>query len=377
MNSRKVLKNALWAVSLLLASSAAALGQNGPAAGAATSASGGVFLPSLFETADRPPSPAACDDVALGPACPAGWTASAEFIILERIGTSNQTLVSTYPGVPDPTTQFIVGQGADQVHSSDLSQGFAGGPKLGLRRRGDGRCGLEASCFFIDGWNEAAGVPSAADVTPVFVAPGGFVQTTDSPSQIMHWAYATRLYNAEINARWELCPRVTVLAGLRWVGLWEDLAGTMSDPYRHSPFWETKTRNNLIGLQLGEQWKLFDRGRFSIDGLVKAGLFANIADEETGVSIYRIVHWESASTNHAAFLGEIGLRCTYQVTERLALTAGYQAMWLEGVATAPAQIPRTMSAAPSFFDVRVWSAGIDSTSGVFYHGATAGLEYSF
>ena len=61
----------------------------------------------------------------------------------------------------------------------------------------------------------------------VFTAPGDFVQWTDYPDQAMAWSYATRLYNAELNVRWELCPRVTMLAGFRWVNLREDLQGTL------------------------------------------------------------------------------------------------------------------------------------------------------
>ena len=38
------------------------------------------------------------------------------------------------------------------------------------------------------------------------------------------------------------------------------------------------TRNNLYGFQIGADGKLFERGRFSIDGLVKAGIFDNDAE---------------------------------------------------------------------------------------------------
>ena len=124
-----------------------------------------------------------------------------------------------------------------------------------------------------------------------------------------------------------------------------------------------------------QDWKLLNCGRFSIDGLVKAGIFDNNADETTEVSIYRTVYGESASTNHAAFLGEIGLQCKYQVTDRLLLKAGYEALWLQGVALAPGQIPQTLSHVTPVTDVYVQALGIDSGSGVFYHGATAGLEY--
>ena len=294
---------------------------------------------------------------------------------MERIGTVNQTLVSTYPVVAPPSSpsQLIVGQGTERLNSDDLFQGFAGGPKIGLMCHGDDGYDWEFSFFQLDSWNSARSVaPNGA--TPVFTAPGNFVQTTDNPSQDMGWDYATRLYNAEINVRWDLCSRLTMLAGLRWVNLWEDLRATIEPSNRTSPFWDTKTCNNLYGLQLGEDWKMLNRGPFSMDGLVKAAIFDNVADETTGVSIYRTVYGESASSNQAAFLGEIDLQCKYQVSQRLLLKLGYEAMWLQGVALAPGQIPETIS---HITPVSVQALGVDSRSGVFFQGATAGLEYSF
>ena len=192
----------------------------------------------------------------------------------------------------------------------------------------------------------------------------------------MAWAYATRLYNAELNVRWDLCSRVTMLAGFRWGDLGEDLQGTIVPSDRTAPFWDTTTRNNLYGFQLGADWKIWSCGRFSINGVVKAGIFDNDAEETTGVSIYRKVYWESAATNRAAFLGEIDVQCKYQVTPRLSLKAGYEAIWLQGVALAPAQIPETVSHGSSL-PIYVQALGVESGSGVFFHGATAGLEYSF
>ena len=85
-----------------------------------------------------------------------------------------------------------------------------------------------------------------------------------------------------------------------------------------------------------------ERGRFSIDGLVKAGIFDNNAEETTAVSVIpKQVRSASASTNHAAFVGETGLQCKYQVTKGLLLRAGYEVIWLEGVALAPGQIQET------------------------------------
>ena len=95
----------------------------------------------------------------------------------------------------------------------------------------------------------------------------------------------------------------------------------------------------------------------------------------SNVSIYRIVFPESASTNHAAFLGEIDLECRYQVSPRLSLKLAYQALWLEGVALAPGQIQETHCHVT--VPVYVQALGIDSRFGVAYQGVAAGIEYAF
>ena len=290
------------------------------------------------------------------------------------MGTANQSLVTTYPVAPPPKpSQLVVGSETERLNSNDLSQGFAGGPRLGLIGHGNGDYDLEFSFFGIDDWSNAKCIPPNGS-SPVFTAPGDFLQTTDHTNQGMAWSYATRLYNAELNVRWDLCPRVTMLAGFRWLNLGENLQGTLP-PERSVPFWDTSTTNNLYGLQIGEDWKMLNCGCFSVNGLVKAGIFDNCANETTGVSIYRIVRWESASINEAAFVGEIGLQCKYQVTQRLSLKLGYEAIWLQNVASAPGQIQETLSHVTR--PVNVQALGVDSGSGVFFHGATAGLEYGF
>lgn len=204
--------------------------------------------------------------------------------------------------------------------------------------------------------------------------PGGFLQTQDG-YQSMAWDYATKLNNLEFNARWNPCCALTLLAGLRWVELRENLQGTLTPPTFswEPPFWNTDARNNLYGFQVGADGKLLDSGRISIDGLVKAGIYDNQAEEATGVSIFKATRLSYASTNHAAFVGEIGLQCKYQITDRLAATAGYQAIWLDGVALAPAQIDQTVTIPLDIVVVR----GVNCDGGVFYHGATVGLEYAF
>ena len=135
-----------------------------------------------------------------------------------------------------------------------------------------------------------------------------------------------------------------MLAGFRWVNLGEKLVAALKPPTvpRNAPFWDTTTTNNLYGFQIGADGKIWERGRFSLDGLVKAGIYDNDAEETTGVSVIaKQVRQASTSTNHAAFVGETGLQCKYQVSERLLLRPATKRSGCEGVALAPGQIQET------------------------------------
>ena len=334
-------------------------------------------LPSSPETAVEPSQGAGFPDLGFGqPRYRPQWTATAEFIILDRIGSAAYPLVSTVPASQSPRDP-----GTEVLNARDLHQGFSGGPRLDLIHHGDQDADLEVVYFQIDGWDGYRGIGPTPDDWLVMKAPGGFLQAQDDKvTQKMAWGYASRLDNAEVNVRGNLSGRVTVLAGFRWVNLSEDLVGILTPPteYGKGSFWDAQTKNNLYGFQIGMDAKLLERNRFSVGSVLKAGIFDNHVEEATSVRMARIQYGESTSTDHVAFVGEIGVQCKYQVTQRISLKAGYEVIWLQGVALAPGQIAETSchySAIPQ--ETYVEALGINCSSGVFYHGATAGLEYSF
>ena len=389
MNSCNLFAAVICAVLVWTTSSAAAQGPNDPADNRGLTGTGEDSPPSFSGTmADQS-------------SCRPRWTASADYIILNRSGGTNQTLVERVPGtpphhrVPGSTTfgELFSTPGVEALNGNDFRQGFCGGPRVGLIRHGDGGYDCELSYFQVDGWHsDRAVVPDNPDDCLVMRAPGqwlspamtpggwpGWIQTNQSSTQAMTWEYATQLHNAEFNVRWNPSCPVTMLAGFRWVNLRENLVGALSPPTisTEPPFWNTTTSNNLFGFQIGADTKILERGRFSIDGLVKAGIYDNNAEQATAVSVIaKQVSSASATTNHAAFVGETGLQCKYQLTNRLLLRAGYQLIWLEGVALAPGQIQETYTTT-KVFDNSVHALGINCSSGVFCHGATVGSEYSF
>jgi hypothetical protein len=239
-------------------------------------------------------------------------------------------------------------------------------------------------------------------------APGAFWQTQDFAYQGMAWKDATNLYGAEANGRLDLSPGVTVLGGLRWLQLNDTLVGwltpadriepnwkgpclgqspppcALSDvssgnpPWTYPafpPFWTAKTQNNLYGAQVGVDAKLLEVGRFSIDGLIKAGVFDNNATQSALVSMEKRLFPTQAAVNRAAFVSEAELQAKYQLAKGLALKVGYEALWLDGVALAPGQIRETYSTAPPTVTAR--ALGVNTGSNVLFQGVTVGLESSF
>jgi opacity protein-like surface antigen len=306
------------------------------------------------------------------------WTVSTEAIVLERAGGGvSRALIERVPGSV-PFGQVPNASGVEVFNSSQFQQGFSAGPKVGLIYHGDSGYGAELSYFniFNQSSTKAIGPDNPADWL-VMWGPAPFWQTQDFTNQAMAWGATTNLFSAEANGRLDLNSRVTVLAGFRWLQLNDNLLGWLSPTAGLPPFWNTSTVNNLYGAQIGVEGKILEYGRFSLDGLIKIGLFDDNAVQSTGVSLEKVVYPSKASGNHAAFVSESGLRLKYQVTGGLALKAGYELLWFDGVALAPGQIQETIATEHLLPPSTVQALGVNSGSNVLFQGFTAGFEYSF
>ena len=106
----------------------------------------------------------------------------------------------------------------------------------------------------------------------------------------------------------------------------EEIAGTFS------------TVNQLWGGQVGVEGLLFgkrDQG-FSVDGVVKLGIFHNRIHNKTHEVHYVNTAFDDAfsdseSKSKNMFLSELGVNANYAFTKNIAMTLGYQLLYLSHV----------------------------------------------
>ncbi len=311
--------------------------------------------------------------------CGCYWTASADILLLHRSASGSQPLLF------DPLSQTYL------VNSSDMAFPWAAGPRASVIAHNLYGFDLEASFFAIDSWTASADFPTSSlpagfaflSVDSVFQGMGG-IPVTDA-----RFTERSQLYNGELNLRQQINNSVTLLAGFRWVELYDSYqaqGNTFSDgAFTHS----VRAFNHMYGFQLGTDVALFQQNsgysqfgqttviqdqpsRFRINGILKAGIFANTASQESEYSNPSGLgdFTAQAAGKHPTFLGEAGVVATYQLGTHVALHGGYQVMYVDGVALASRQISSTDLITTQF-------ATIETAGSVLYHGANAGLEFTW
>jgi hypothetical protein len=273
--------------------------------------------------------------------CAPLWTLRADELVLQRGGTRDQTL-------------FRNAAGADVLNSEDdLRFPVAVGFQIsGIHQIREDRS-VEVGYFQLDGWQANNNVPDATNM--ITDNKGDQIAVTGASAR-----YTSAIYLGEVNVRQQVTDWFTVLGGMRLGELDERYsAGGAGGTLHNNAF------NHLYGGQVGADLEVYNDGTWRLNGLCKAGLFANYVNQNSSDGTTAL----AASDQRTAFLGEVGTTLTYQVNEHFAVRAICQATWLQGVALAPEQ-----ARANDFGGV---TAGVDATGSLFYYGGGVGCELKF
>lgn len=160
------------------------------------------------------------------------------------------------------------------------------------------------------------------------------------------------------------------LAGFRWAGLTEAAALTLTQPGGLADTYAVRTNNNLFAGQLGFKGRA-DWGLWALDGWLKAGLAgtavsqaqAPIVEASTGY-VYRPGRF--ASTADVGGIFDIDVAVSRRIAENWALRAGWNSIWLTGVALASNQF--------DFSNAGTAGTGVAHGGTFWVNGVTLGVE---
>jgi hypothetical protein len=298
------------------------------------------------------------------------WYADLETFVLHRNRADSIKLLEE--GSPNPLPRTVR---PSFLSTDELDFDYDFGPRFAIGRRFDTCRSLELSYFGLHDWDASAGHAGAEGDVPF-----DSNYTTDfDGATIVTAHYSSEVHNVELNYTVDYCcSAITPLVGFRYFNLNEDFTLRVTDDVLSSTTqFETSdyridTENHLVGFQLGG---LLDRrvtNCFSWYLVGKAGAYVNIARQSTlmrDVGNTVVLRDFTDHEDEFAFIGEVGLFCSYQVSRHMALIAGYQVIVVDGLALAPEQLDFTTT--PSS------GSGLNDNGTLIFDGARAGLRIIF
>lgn len=304
------------------------------------------------------------------------WNVLADFLMLKR----NQS-----HSVP-----FATLNNNERVVLATRVQDFPFRPamRLGLGVPLSPRMRVEGLYFGLVNWTETAAV---RDNTANAIGGTGnlFSRLSDfgNPAStaldynsLASFAYYSALDNGEFNLRHRLPTppyvEASLLVGGRYISVRERLSfGTSSNIPTHNLV-ETRTINDLVGLQIGAALNCPVHFGWWFQGEIKGVLLQNNASQAT-----QYTHTDSSgavttylgnkSNKFATYAGDLSLMLSYQVTPNIVTRFGYQAFWFDGLALASQNVERNINI------LTLGPAQLLHGGRVVYHGPHVGITFGW
>ena len=168
------------------------------------------------------------------------------------------------------------------------------------------------------------------------------------------------------------CSSIEWFAGVRYLDIGDTLgiaAERRENGGVENGSYDVRADNQLIGGQLGARLRC-TVNRFGWELTGKAGAYSNDANQTQSVidfPSFPLRPTTSTQGYHTAFVGEINLSGIYRLTDVWSAKAGYNAIWVQGLAMSPDQLDFNFATSPS-------GNQLHSSGGLLLHGVNVGLE---
>ena len=284
---------------------------------------------------------------------------------------------SNQPIVVDPNTSTTF------LSTSDLNSNFNPGLQATVGMRLCGGRAVEFDYFGLYGGNASA-VAVSPDPNAFLIFPDNLAGNVFVDMDRAQVDYSSALNSFAVNLPCccgccdecccgdVRCRSFEWFAGFRYLNLNQRLnisaQRTVAGAVEEGTY-NIRTTNNLYGAQLGARLRRTS-GRLGWEAGGFAGIFGNDASQTQSVTDFPnfpLRPTVSSSGGRVSFVGGANLSALYSLTNVWNLRAGYNVLWIEGVALAPDQLDFNFATAPS-------GNQLHSGGGMFLHGVNVGLE---
>ncbi len=298
-----------------------------------------------------------CDSLPVAKTTLPTWWMSADVLFLYRTQNNRTTMVVDENNALAPV-----------LTGSELSFGMAAGPRLATGWTWKSGYTAELVYFGMNNWASQATATGNNNLS----IPGdlGLATFDFFAADRMEVTYDSSIQNVEANL-WSPRAGMEWLTGLRHFSVIENFKIASFDVDTYKSDYQIQTNNQFYGSQIGVR-KRWTRKGLSFAPEAKFGLFGNANNQHSlvrDVDNSKVLRDVTASSSIVSSLSELRLVGDAAITNNFKLTFGYNLIWLTGVAQAPYQLDFTYNDSSSDF--------VDDNHSIFYHGANAGLNWSW
>lgn len=322
---------------------------------------------------------------------------SGEALFLKRSGGKDRVL---WTG-PDGTGNDVPANGPVWLRSGDLNDGFAPGFRIagGLRLRPG--LWLVADVMYIR-WSESRTRNSTNNAGEInWPWPLNDWPSASDGSRDAKVEYSSNLLSVGFKAKYRVNRWLTIFGGPRYYRLAENLDmrscdinddigttcsvgnfGTGTDQGQYL----ITTSNNLIGGEIGATAKFRVIRRLYVAFTGTVGAFGNyvtsnqtLTDQSLGdnqAPVDRLGRDQGQSKAQFSFVGTAKLRVFYKINYWLTVFAGYQMIYMTGLATAPSQLDFSLTDAEGVTNggPPTSTTSLRASDNLIFHGGLAGIK---
>lgn len=265
-----------------------------------------------------------------------------------------------------------IGSRPTLLTTDGLDYDTAWGPRITLACQSGCQQHCEITYYGLQHWSTEETLTST---TTPFNLSIPFDETIDSNFdgvEQFRTSQSSDLHNLELNHfNDDCCLCLKPMYGLRYFNLRDEIDLHLYEGDGRVGRYEVDADNHLVGFQVGAVFDRWVTPRLSWNLIGKAGGFVNFTRQSTYLAAEQDTLVYRDFTDHdeeLAFVGEVGVNLTYHLTRCLALTAGYQLLWVDGLALAPEQLDYT--------NTPTSGTRVDADGDLFFNGGYVGIRFT-